>query len=208
MIFGDGFKRGPLRGLSSRTFDLLVSSLILVASLPVMLLTVLAVKLEDGFSAPVFFRQTRVGLGGQHFDMLKFRSMRLDAERDGSAVWAQRRDPRATRVGALIRRMRVDELPQILNVVLGQMSFVGPRPERPQFVEGFSERIPYYESRHCVKPGITGWAQLCYPYGSSEHDAIQKLQYDLYYIKNKTLLFDLAILLQTVEVVIMGKGTR
>ena len=207
MIFGSGFRRGALRLLSTRILDLVSSSLILLASLPVMLLTALAIKLEDGWSAPVFYRQERVGLAGHTFDILKFRSMCIDAERDG-ALWAQRRDPRVTRVGALIRRMRIDELPQIINVFRGDMSLVGPRPERPQFVDGFVKDIPYYVLRHCVKPGITGWAQLCYPYGSSRNDALEKLQYDLYYIKNKCLLFDLTILLQTVEVVFLGKGAR
>jgi len=140
--------------------------------------------------------------------VLKFRSMRTDAERDGRALWAQKRDPRVTRVGSFIRKVRIDELPQILNVLAGHMSLVGPRPERPQFVTQLAERIPYYLERHSVKPGITGWAQLCYPYGSSEQDTLEKLQYDLFYIKNRTLLFDLAILLQTAEVVFLGKGAR
>src|SRR5262249_32604702 len=131
-----------------------------------------------------------------------------DAEGDGKAQWAQKDDPRVTRVGAFIRKTRIDELPQIINVLKGHMGFVGPRPERPPFVDELSAKIPYYAQRHTVKPGITGWAQLCYPYGSSEHDALQKLQYDLYYIKNSTFLFDLAILLQTAEVVVMGKGAR
>jgi sugar transferase (PEP-CTERM system associated) len=208
IIFGDGFRRGLMRVLTSRLLDLLVSFLILVAALPVMLLTAIAIKLEEGWDAPVFYHQTRVGLAGQPFRILKFRSMRRDAERDGGAVWAQRSDPRVTRVGALIRKLRIDELPQILNVFRGDMSFIGPRPERPQFVGELAKKIPYYPLRHCVKPGITGWAQLCYPYGSSEHDALEKLQYDLYYIKNKCLLFDMAILLQTVEVVFLGKGAR
>jgi sugar transferase (PEP-CTERM system associated) len=207
MIFSDGFRRGALRLLSSRVLDLFSSSLILLSSLPVMVLTALAIKIEDGWRAPVFYRQTRVGLAGHPFDILKFRSMHVDAERNG-ALWAQKRDPRVTRVGTLIRKLRIDELPQIINVFRGHMSFVGPRPERPQFVAEFEEKIPYYVLRHCVKPGITGWAQLCYPYGSSQHDALEKLQYDLYYIKNKCLLFDLTILLQTVEVVFLGKGAR
>ena len=185
-----------------------MSSLILAVSLPVVLLTAIAIKLEDGWRAPVFYRQPRVGLAGGTFDILKFRSMHLDAERDGNAQWAQQRDPRVTRVGAWIRKLRIDELPQIFNVLRGHMSFIGPRPERPQFVTEFVKKIPYYVLRHCVKPGITGWAQLCYPYGSSENDALEKLQYDLYYIKNKSLLFDLAILVQTVEVVFLGKGAR
>ncbi len=208
MIFGEGFRRNPLRLFSSRMLDLVASLFILLVSLPVMAMTALAIKLEDGWRAPVLYRQARVGLGGHSFDVLKFRSMRTDAELDGRAQWAQTKDPRVTRVGAIVRKIRVDELPQILNVIRGQMSFVGPRPERPQFVAQLAQNIPYYAQRHCVKPGITGWAQLCYPYGSSEQDALEKLQYDLYYIKNNTLLFDLAILVQTAEVVFMGRGAR
>ena len=208
MIFGEGFRRDPVRLFSSRALDLVASVLLLILSLPFMLITMVAIKLEDGWRAPVFYGQARVGLAGQPFKVLKFRSMRTDAERDGHAQWAQKSDPRVTRVGAVIRKLRIDELPQILNVVTGQMSFVGPRPERPQFVAELAQKIPYYVQRHCVKPGITGWAQLCYPYGSSEEDALEKLQYDLYYIKNNTLLFDLAILVQTAEVVFMGKGAR
>jgi len=139
---------------------------------------------------------------------LKFRSMKLDAEAGGRARWAQINDPRVTRVGAIIRILRIDELPQVFNVLRGDMSFVGPRPERPEFVEDLARRIPYYGERHCVKPGITGWAQLCFPYGSSEQDALEKLQYDLYYIKNNCLLMDLSILVQTVEVVFLGTGAR
>jgi len=176
-------------------------------SLPAMLLTVLAIKLEDGLTAPALYSQRRVGLGGREFNVLKFRSMRQDAELNG-AQWAQHSDPRVTRVGAVIRKLRIDELPQILNVLRGHMSFIGPRPERPEFVAELAEKIPYYVQRHYVKPGITGWAQLCYPYGSSEQDALEKLQYDLYYIKNNTLLFDLAILVQTAEVVLLGKGAH
>jgi len=208
MIFGDGFRRDPLRLFSSRALDLVASVILVILSLPVMLLTMVAIKLEDGWRSPIFYGQARVGLGGQTFTVLKFRSMRTDAERDGQAQWAQKSDPRVTRVGTIIRKLRIDELPQILNVLTGHMSFVGPRPERPQFVAELAQKIPYYVQRHCVKPGITGWAQLCYPYGSSEQDALEKLQYDLYYIKNNTLLFDLAILVQTAEVVFMGKGAR
>ncbi len=207
MIFGQGFRRDPVRLFSSRMLDLIASMLVLTISLPVMLLTVLAIKIEDGLRAPVLYSQRRVGLGGREFSVLKFRSMRPDAEANG-AVWAQRSDPRVTRVGAIIRKLRIDELPQIFNVLRGHMSFIGPRPERPEFVAELAERIPYYVQRHYVKPGITGWAQLCYPYGSSEQDALEKLQYDLYYIKNNSLLFDLAILLQTAEVVLLGKGAR
>ncbi len=208
MIFGEGFRRDPVRLFSSRALDLVASLALLILSAPFMLITMVAIKLEDGWRAPVFYGQARVGLAGQPFTVLKFRSMRTDAERNGQAQWAQKSDPRVTRVGAVIRKLRIDELPQILNVVSGQMSFVGPRPERPQFVAELAQKIPYYVQRHCVKPGITGWAQLCYPYGSSEEDALEKLQYDLYYIKNNTLLFDLAILVQTAEVVFMGKGAR
>jgi sugar transferase (PEP-CTERM system associated) len=208
MIFGDGFRRDPLRLFSSRSLDLVASVVLVTLSLPVMILTMVAIKLEDGWRSPIFYGQARVGLGGLNFTVLKFRSMRTDAERDGQAQWAQKSDPRVTKVGAVIRKLRIDELPQILNVLAGHMSFVGPRPERPQFVAELAQKIPYYVQRHCVKPGITGWAQLCYPYGSSEQDALEKLQYDLYYIKNNTLLFDLAILVQTAEVVFMGKGAR
>jgi sugar transferase (PEP-CTERM system associated) len=207
MIFGQGFRRDPLRLFSSRTMDLLASLAVLALSLPLMLLTWVAIKIEDGWRAPALYSQSRVGLGGRTFNVLKFRSMRPDAELNG-AQWAQRKDPRVTRVGAIIRTLRVDELPQVINVLRGHMSFVGPRPERPEFVAHLAERIPYYVQRHCVKPGITGWAQLCYPYGSSEQDALEKLQYDLYYIKNNNLLFDLAILVQTAEVVLFGKGAR
>jgi len=173
-----------------------------------MVATVLAIKLEDGWRAPIFYQQERVGFGGKIFRLLKFRSMRVDAEAAGQPLWAQKNDSRVTRVGLVIRKLRIDELPQILNVLKGEMGLVGPRPERPQFVKQLAEKIPYYVERHSVKPGITGWAQLCYPYGSSERDAIEKLQYDLYYIKNSNLLFDLAILVQTAEVVLMGKGAR
>ena len=154
----------------------------------------------------IFYRQERVGYEGRLFKLLKFRSMRVDAEASGAPQWAAKNDSRVTRVGNFIRRTRIDELPQLLNVLQGHMSFVGPRPERPQFVEMLSGCIPYYVHRHAVKPGITGWAQLCYPYGSSVEDADAKLQYDLYYIKNNSLLFDLGILVQTAEVVFLGKG--
>jgi sugar transferase (PEP-CTERM system associated) len=208
LIFGEGFRRDNMRLATARVLDLVASSVIVAITMPLMLLTMLAIKLEEGMKAPVFYAQPRVGLGGRTFNVLKFRSMRTDAERDGKAQWATKGDARVTRVGAFIRKCRIDELPQILCVLRGDMSFVGPRPERPTFVAELSEKIPYYVQRHCVKPGITGWAQLCYPYGSSEQDALEKLQYDLYYIKNNTLLFDLAILVQTVEVVFMGQGAR
>jgi len=208
IIFAEGFRRDGVRQTTKRLFDIATSILLVLITWPIMLLTMLAILIEDGPRAPVFYRQRRVGLDGHHFDLLKFRSMRVDAERDGRARWASGSDDRVTRVGRFIRKVRIDELPQIFNVLRGDMSFVGPRPERPQFVSQLSDSIPYYEERHCAKPGITGWAQICYPYGSSEKDSLEKLQYDLYYVKNHSLLFDLMILLQTVEVVLLGKGGR
>jgi sugar transferase (PEP-CTERM system associated) len=208
IIFGEGFHRDPLRMFSVRALDLIASVIMLAWSLPLMVATAIAIKLEDGWHAPVIYRQTRVGLAGRPFNVLKFRSMYANAEPDGRAQWALKEDPRVTRVGAVIRHLRIDELPQIFNVLLGHMSLVGPRPERPEFVTDLARKIPYYRQRHCVKPGITGWAQLCYPYGSSEQDALQKLQYDLFYIKNNSLLFELSILMQTAEVVLFGKGAR
>jgi sugar transferase (PEP-CTERM system associated) len=208
IIFGEGFRRGSLRQLTARVLDLTAGSIIFVLSIPAMVFTVVAIKLEDGLRAPVLYRQERVGLGGRPFSLMKFRSMNVNAEASGEARWAQQNDPRVTRVGAVTRKLRIDELPQVLNVLRGDMSLVGPRPERPEFVARLAEKIPYYVERHCVKPGITGWAQLCYPYGSSEQDALEKLQYDLYYIKNNSLLLDLAILVQTAEVAIFGKGAR
>jgi len=208
IIFGSGFRRDIARHYSERGLDLLASFGLLVITAPVMALTALAIKMEDGLRAPVLYGQQRVGYGGRLFEVLKFRSMRVDAEKDGGAQWARPNDDRVTRVGRLIRRSRIDELPQLLNVLGGHMSFVGPRPERPEFVQQLATSIPYYQERHSVKPGITGWAQLCYPYGASEQDAIEKLQYDLYYVKNHGLIFDILILLQTVEVILLGKGAR
>jgi sugar transferase (PEP-CTERM system associated) len=208
LIFGEGFKRGSFRLQSARVLDLFAASALFVLTWPLMAATVLAIKLEDGWRSPVFYQQERVGFGGRIFRLLKFRSMRVDAEAAGQPIWAQKKDARVTRTGAVIRKLRIDELPQMLNVLRGEMGLVGPRPERPQFVQQLSEKIPYYIERLSVKPGITGWAQLCYPYGSSEQDALEKLQYDLYYIKNSNLLFDIFILAQTLEVVVMGKGAR
>jgi sugar transferase (PEP-CTERM system associated) len=208
MIFGRGFRRDQLTAFASRTLDIVVSFGVLVVSIPVMLATALAIKVESGFATPVLYRARRVGRRSREFLLFKFRSMRGDGDDEGSPSWAQKDDPRITGVGALIRRLRIDELPQVVNVLRGEMSFVGPRPEHPAFVARFEEQIPYYAQRHSVKPGITGWAQLCYPYGSSVHDAVEKLQYDLYYVKNKSLWFDLSILVQTVEVVLLGKGVR
>jgi len=208
IIFSVGFRRGRVNGILERLFDILASIVLLAVALPFMLTAIVAIKIEDGWRASVLYRQIRVGQYGRTFAVLKLRSMREDAERDGQAKWAVQNDSRVTRVGAFIRQTRIDELPQIINVLRGEMSFVGPRPERPQFVEQLNERIPYYRERHTVKPGITGWAQLCYPYGASDKDAIEKLQYDLYYVKNHSLIFYLAILIQTVEVIIWGKGAR
>jgi sugar transferase (PEP-CTERM system associated) len=207
-VFTDGFNRDGLRQATKRIFDVVSSSLLLVLAAPVMILTTLAILLESGLGQPVLYRQERVGEGGRVFKVLKFRSMRTDAEKDGVARWATSNDDRITRVGRFIRKVRIDELPQIFNVLRGDMSFVGPRPERPQFVEQLAREIPYFGLRHCVKPGITGWAQLRYAYGASVEDAAEKLKYDLYYVKNSSLMFDIAILLQTVEVVLFGKGAR
>jgi sugar transferase (PEP-CTERM system associated) len=208
IIFGEGFRNSLVQRGLERGLDLVASAMLLLLSAPIMLLAIVAVKIEDGWRAPVLYRQTRVGRYNENFDIVKFRSMRQDAEKSGEAIWATRDDPRVTRVGAIMRKTRIDELPQLFAVLRGDMSFVGPRPERPEFVARLEQQIPYYRERHTVKPGITGWAQLCYPYGASDKDALEKLQYDLYYVKNRSLLFDLAILLQTVEVVLWGKGAR
>ena len=205
IIFSEGFSQGSARDVVKRLFDLLVSGLFLLALLPLMLLTALLIKLES--HGPIFYTQERVGQFGHPFTIYKFRSMRTDAEKDG-AVWARKNDNRTTRIGRFIRRTRIDELPQILNVFMGHMSFVGPRPERPMFVSELAEQIPYYHARHSVKPGITGWAQVRFPYGASVEDAMHKLQYDLYYVKNHSLFLDLMILLQTAQVVVLGKGVR
>lgn len=208
LIYSDGFERGAFRDVIKRLFDILASVFILAITWPFMLVGAVAIKLEDGLTAPVLYRQTRVGYLGKPFEVLKFRSMSVDAESAGVAQWASRNDSRVTRTGHLIRKTRIDELPQIFNVLNGDMSFVGPRPERPQFVEQLSEAIPYYRERHAVKPGITGWAQVCYPYGASLKDSIQKQEFDLYYIKNHTIFLDMLILCQSAEVVLFGKGAR
>lgn len=207
LIFSDGFSSGRrLSSIGKRLFDVMVSFVILVLSAPVIALAALAVKLES--NGPAFFRQRRVGLYGAPFDVLKIRSMRQDAEVGGKAVWAQKDDPRVTRVGQVIRKLRIDELPQTWSVLKGEMSFVGPRPERPQFVADLEARLPFYAERHMVKPGITGWAQINYPYGASVEDARHKLEYDLYYAKNYTLFLDLLILLQTIRVILWPEGAR
>ena len=210
LLFSDGFNQGGMREFTKRSFDLVISSCLLLLTWPLMVLTALAIWLESGckLAVPIFFKQVRVGEGGRPFQVLKFRSMIVDAEKSGKAQWATKNDSRITRVGKLIRKIRVDELPQIFNVMRGDMSFVGPRPERPEFVVILSEKIAYYAERHHVKPGITGWAQLLYPYGSSENDAMEKLQYDLYYVKNHSIFLDFLIMLQTAEVVLFGRGAR
>jgi sugar transferase (PEP-CTERM system associated) len=208
LIFSPGFRISKLRAYSSRLVDLVASTSLIIVSWPIMLLIAAAIKIEDGISAPVLYRQCRVGRGGVPFEVLKFRSMTVDAEADGKAKWAAKNDSRVTKVGNFLRNARLDELPQVFNVLSGQMSLVGPRPERPEFVEELRKNIPYYHERHAVKPGVTGWAQLKYSYGASEEDAAEKLQYDLYYIKNQSLLLDIMIILQTVEVVLWGKGAR
>ena len=207
LIFSDGFSSGRrLSSAGKRLFDVAVSLVILLLTAPLIAVTALAVKLES--RGPAFYRQRRVGLYGQAFDVVKIRSMRVDAEVGGKAVWAQRDDPRVTRIGRLIRKLRIDELPQAWSVLRGEMSFVGPRPERPQFVADLEARLPYYSERHVVKPGITGWAQINYPYGASIEDAREKLEFDLYYAKNYTPFLDLLILLQTARVILWPEGAR
>ena len=208
LVFSDGFRHSGFQQLGKRVFDISASLALLAVAWPLMAGAALAILIESGWSAPVYYRQLRVGKDWRLIKVIKFRSMRTDAEQDGRPRWATKNDERVTRVGRFIRTTRIDELPQLFNVLRGEMSFVGPRPERPEFVEKFAETIPYYSERHRVKPGITGWAQLCYPYGSGYQDAIEKLQYDLYYVKNYSLFLDFLIMLQTVEVVLWGKGAR
>jgi sugar transferase (PEP-CTERM system associated) len=198
LIFSDGFANSRARNLTKRAFDVAVAVAGLVLSSPLWLLTAVAIRLES--RGPIIYRQQRVGLGGREFTVYKFRSMRADAER-GTPTWARKDDPRTTRVGRIIRRTRLDEIPQMWNVLQGTMSFVGPRPERPFFVEQLRLKIPYYDQRHAVKPGLTGWAQVSFRYGSDEADAVEKLRHDMYYIKHHSILFDLRILLETVRVV-------
>lgn len=207
LIFSDGFASGRmLSGVSKRAFDIAASLLLLVVALPVILVTAIAIKIES--RGPAFYRQRRVGLFNEGFDIVKLRSMRQDAEVGGRAVWAAEDDPRVTRVGRFIRKVRIDELPQCWSVLKGEMSFVGPRPERPQFVDDLERQLPFYAERHTVKPGITGWAQINYPYGASIEDARNKLEYDLYYAKNYSPFLDLLILLQTLRVVLWPTGAR
>lgn len=206
LIFSDGFSSGRMvSSVAKRVFDICMSSLLLVLAAPIVAVFAVIVKLDS--KGPAFFRQTRVGLYGQPFELVKLRSMRTDAEAAG-AQFAAKNDSRTTRVGRFIRKVRIDELPQVWNVLKGEMSFVGPRPERPQFVAELDQILPYYAERHMVKPGITGWAQINYPYGASFEDSRQKLEYDLYYAKNYTPFLDVLIILQTIRVVIWSEGAR
>ncbi len=207
LVFSGGFKTSEFHLFAKRIFDLAVSFSFLFLVSPILILAVIAIKIEEGWSAPIFYSQIRTGLNGKPFKVYKFRSMTTDAEA-GGAVWATKSDSRVTKVGGFMRKTRIDEIPQIYNVLNGSMSFVGPRPERPEFIEELASNIPYYHERHLLKPGITGWAQLNYPYGASVEDSYQKQLYDLYYIKNNSLFLDILILLQTVEIVLFGKGAR
>lgn len=206
LIFSDGFRTSPTRAAFKRTGDVVFSALLLLAAGPVMLLIAALIKFDT--KGRVLFRQRRMGLNGREFDMLKFRSMVQDAEKDSGPTWAGHDDPRVTRIGRVIRRTRLDEFPQLINALRGEMSFVGPRPERRHFVEQLEKEIPYYRLRMSVRPGITGWAQVSYGYGATVADALEKLKYDLFYIKNTSFLFDLWVVIKTFGVVLLGSGAR
>jgi len=206
VIYSNGFASlNHLRNTLDWVFNASMAFVLFTLTWPIMLLTAVFIKLNEGFSAPIFYSQERVGLDGEPFNIFKFRSMSLDAEKFGAQM-ASEDDPRITKIGNVLRKYRIDELPQIYNVMCGDMGFVGPRPERPEFVQGLIKNIPYYNERHNVKPGLTGWAQLKYPYGATEADSLEKLKYDLYYIKHRSFLLDLLILVRTVEIVLFGKG--
>ncbi len=208
VIYSNGFQTQKLfRKAADYWLNILLAFVILFFTWPIMLITALIIYVDDGYrtGAPILYRQQRVGQHGKLFDILKFRSMRPDAEKDG-AKWASKNDSRVTSIGAFIRKYRIDELPQLINVLKGEMSFIGPRPERPEFVEQLIEEVPYYNQRHNVKPGLAGWAQLNYPYGASVKDSLEKLKFDLYYVKHQSLLLDILILIRTTEVVLFGKG--
>jgi sugar transferase (PEP-CTERM system associated) len=206
LIFSDGFVKTPLERRLKRAVDLALATGVFVVCLPVMALIALAIKLDS--RGPVLFRQQRVGEQGRRFFINKFRSMRAEAERESGPVWARPDDPRVTRVGRILRRTRLDELPQLFNVIVGDMSFVGPRPERPEFVRVLQQQIPFYLARLSVKPGVTGWAQVRHRYAASVEDTVEKLQYDFYYIKNMSPFLDLLVLLSTIQVVVFGRGCR
>jgi len=205
LIYGNGFRQTWLRGVVKRAFDIVVAMALLSFALPLMVVFACLISLNGG--APIIYRQERVGYRGERFTLLKLRSMTKDAEKNGES-WASINDARVTPIGRFMRRTRIDELPQLINVLKGEMSFVGPRPERPTFVAMLTEQIPFYAVRHCVKPGLTGWAQVCYTYGGNVEESVKKLEYDLYYVKNHTLLLDVLILLKTVKVVLLGEGAR
>ncbi len=206
LVYGHGFVQGYLRTAIKRDFDLVASMLLLVITFPIMVLTAIAIKLDS--RGPILYLQERVGYRGRSFMCPKFRSMTIDAEGDGVARWATKNDSRVTRVGAVIRACRIDELPQLVSVLRGEMSLVGPRPERPGFVRQLQAQIPFYDIRHSVKPGVTGWAQVRYSYGASVEDARRKHQFDLYYVKNHSLFLDLVVLVETVSVVLFREGSR
>jgi sugar transferase (PEP-CTERM system associated) len=208
MIFSNGFDRNLIDVISARLFDVITSLVIFIIMSPILIIAAFLISAESRFRSPVFYTQVRVGMDGKEFTLYKFRSMSVNAEKEGQAVWASKNDTRITLVGKFIRKTRIDELPQIFNILKGDMRLVGPRPERPEFVDDLSTRIKFYKKRHTVKPGLAGWAQLKYPYGANERDAYEKLQYDLYYVKNHNVIMDFFILLQTIEIVLMGKGAR
>ncbi|HVG32490.1 MAG TPA: exopolysaccharide biosynthesis polyprenyl glycosylphosphotransferase, partial [Pyrinomonadaceae bacterium] len=205
LIFSGRGRQKRLNALLRASFHRGVALFGAILSLPLAVLTAILIKLDS--RGPILYRQERVGKNGQPFTLMKFRSMRTDAEKDGP-IWASQTDDRTTRIGRIIRKIRVDEIPQFWNILKGEMSFVGPRPERPHFVRQLAQEIPYYEQRHLIAPGLTGWAQIKYPYGASIEDARQKLQYDLYYIKNQSLALDAAILFETVKTILFGRGGR
>jgi sugar transferase (PEP-CTERM system associated) len=206
LIYSDGFdSKHKLYKLTNWMINITLSSILVILTWPVMIITALLIKLEDGWKNPILYKQIRIGENGEEFEIYKFRSMITDAETDG-AIMATKNDARVTKVGEKIRKYRIDELPQIINVLRGEMAFVGPRPERPFFVNELTKKFPYYHERHNIKPGLTGWAQLKYPYGENEADSLEKLRFDIYYVKHRSLLLDLLILMRTVEIVLFGKG--
>jgi sugar transferase (PEP-CTERM system associated) len=204
-VFSSGFQRSATTLFLKRVIDIALALCGIIVFAPLMGLVALAVWLES--RGPVLYRQTRVGLSEEVFNLVKFRSMRVDAEK-GGPQWSPKNDDRVTRIGRILRKYRLDELPQFFNVIRGEMSFVGPRPERPMFVEQLRQQIPWYDERHTVRPGVTGWAQVQYPYGCSVEDAMRKLEYDLFYLKNMSIAFDMAIVFQTVRVVLFGLGSN
>ncbi len=205
-IFAPGFRVSRTRLATKRVFDLFMALFGLALTLPFLPLVALAMKIDS--RGPIFFRQVRTGLDGRPFKLIKLRTMRADAERETGAIWASGNDSRVTGMGRFLRKTRIDEIPQLVNVITGDMSIIGPRPERPEFVGKLERRIPFYYERHLVKPGVTGWAQVCYPYGASVRDALEKLRYDLYYIKNQSFTLDMEIVFRTVSVVLTGRGAR